>query len=304
MGADMGAGGGAAEQAKTAAERAAKLRRQLEYAERSERAWSAGAAGEARVAAILDTLQAQGWMVLHDVHWPGRPKANLDHVLIGPGGVIVVDAKNWSGDVQLRNGVLRQNGYSREREVGGVLQQGAAVAALLEPQHRRYVQAWLCMAAQPVLHGVTASGAQIQGIDTLRDAVAALPPVLDSNTIGAIHHYLTNLLAGSTSPPLLTTGNVPTGSADLAHSSGPAASLAQWRAVRDPADDPRTIRPPVTPRHRTVRRKKLGCLGVFFWFALMIFALGVLLNVLSQLSSQPQTTPIPAPAIASTLPAP
>jgi len=300
----MGAGGGAAEQARIAAERAAKLRRQLDYAERSERAWAAGAAGEARVAAILETLQSQGWMVLHDVHWPGRPKANLDHVLIGPGGVIVVDAKNWSGDVQLRNGVLRQNGYSREREVGGVLQQGAAVAALLEPQHRRYVQAWLCMVGQPVFQGSTATGARIQGIDTLRDAVDTLPRVLDPNTIGAIHHYLTYLLAGSRSPSLLTTGHVPTASADFAHSSGPAASLAQWRTARDPADDPHTIRPPVTTRSRTAGRKKLGCLGVFFRLALIIFALGVLLNVFSQLSPQPQKAPVPAPAIVSTLPAP
>ncbi len=300
----MGAGGGAAEQARIAAERAAKLRRQLDYAERSERAWAAGAAGEARVAAILETLQSQGWMALHDVHWPGRPKANLDHVLIGPGGIIVIDAKNWSGDVQLRNGVLRQHGYSREREVAGVLQQGAAVAALLEPQHRRFVQAWLCMVGQPVLHGSTASGARIHGIDTLRDAVTALPPVLDSNTIGAIHHYLTNSLAGSTSPPLLTTGNVPTAAADFTHSSGPATSLAQWRTARHPDDAPHTVHPPVTRRPKPSRRRKPGCLGVLFRLALVIFALGVLLNVLSQLSSQPQRAPVPTPAIVSTLPAP
>lgn len=287
-----------------AAERAAKLRRQLDYAERSERAWAAGAAGEACVAASVETLQSHGWMVLHDVHWPGRLKANLDHVLIGPGGVIVVDAKNWSGNVELRNGVLRQNGYSREREVAGVLQQGAAVAALLEPQHRRYVQAWLCTVGQPVLRGSTASGARIHGIETLRDAVAALPPVLDSNTIGAIHHFLTNLLSGSTSPSLLTTGSVPTGSADYVHSSGPAASLAQWRTARDPADHPRSVRPPVTTRPKPASRRKPSCLGVLFPPALIIFAIGVLLSVMSQLSPQPQRVPVPTPAIVSTLPAP
>jgi hypothetical protein len=243
-------------------------------------------------------------MALHDVHWPGRPKANLDHVLIGPGGIIVIDAKNWSGDVQLRNGVLRQNGYSREREVAGVLQQGAAVAALLEPEHRRYVQAWVCMVGQPVLQGSTASGARIQGIDTLGDAVAALPAVLDSSTIGAVHHYLTNLLAGSTSPPLLTTGHVPAGSADFAHSSGPAASLAQWRTARHPDDDAHTVSPPAGTRPKPTGRKKPGCLAVLFRLALMIFALGVLLNVLSQLSPQPQKIPVPTPAIVSTLPAP
>ncbi len=300
----MGAGDGAAEQARIAAERAAKLRRQLDYAERSERAWAAGAAGEARVAAFLETLQSQGWVALHDVHWPGRPKANLDHVLIGPGGVIVIDARNWSGDVQLRNGVLQQNGYSREREVAGVLQQGAAVAALLEPQHRRYVQAWVCMVGQPVLQGSTGSGARIQGIDTMGDAIASLPAVLDSNTIGAIHHHLTNLLAGNTSPSLLTTGQVPTGSSDFVHSSGPAASLAQWRTARHPSDDAHTVRQSVPARPRPRGRRRQSCMGFLFQLALIVFALGVLLNVVSQLSPQPQRVPSPTPAVVSTLPAP
>jgi hypothetical protein len=287
-----------------AAERAARLRRQLDQAERDERAWAAGAVGEARVAAILETLQPDGWLALHDVHWPGRPKANLDHVLIGPGGVIVIDAKNWSGEVHIRNGVLRQNGYSREREVTGVLQQGAAVAALLEPQHRRFVQSWLCMVAQPQLHGSTASGARLHGIDTLGDAIGAVPAVLDAHTVGAIHQYLTNLLAGTSSPSLLTTGRLPTGPSDLTHASGPAASLAQWRGARHPADDPHTTRRPATVRPHRARRKKPGCLGVFFRLALIVIALGVLSNLLSKPSTQPQRVPPPSPAIVSTLPAP
>lgn len=299
----MGAGGGAAEQARMAAERAAKLRQQLDYAERAERAWAAGAAGEARVAAVLDTLQSQGWLTLHDVHWPGRPKANLDHVLVGPGGVIVIDAKNWSGDIQIRNGVLRQNGYSREREVAGVLEQGAAVAALLEPQHRRYVQSFLCMVGQPSLQGATDGGVKIQGIDTVREAIGAVPAVLDPATVRAIHQYLTGLLAGEASPQLLTTGYVPAGPADLTHASGPATSLERWRTARDPADDPRTRRPHGS-RQRPARRTRPGCFGVLLRLALIIFTLTVLSSVLTQLSPRSQQAPVPAPAVVSTPPAP
>ncbi|MET3720802.1 MULTISPECIES: nuclease-related domain-containing protein [unclassified Arthrobacter] len=302
----MGAGDRAAEQARMAAERAAKLRRQLDYAEKAERAWAAGAAGEARVAGMLESLQSEGWMALHDVHWPGRPKANLDHVLIGPGGVIVIDAKNWSGDVHLRNGVLRQNGYSREREVAGVLEQGAAVAALLEPQHRRHVRAWLCMVGQPGLQGSTSSGARLQGIDTVREAISAVPAVLDADTVGAIHHHLTNLLAGTSSPPLLTTGNVPAGPSDFTHAPGPATSLARWRTVRDPAHDPHTVlRSAARPRAaRRTPKKGQSCLGALFRLALIVLALVVLTNVLSQLSAQPQPVPLPTPAVVSKLPVP
>ncbi|WP_306638310.1 nuclease-related domain-containing protein [Pseudarthrobacter siccitolerans] len=253
---------------------------------------------------MLEALESQGWMALHDVHWPGRPKANLDHILVGPGGVIVIDAKNWSGDLQLRNGILRQNGYSREREVTGVLEQGAAVAALLEPQHRRYVQAWLCMVGQPNLQGTTASGARVQGIETLPQAVAATAAVLDPGTVGAVHRYLTNQLAGGSSPSVLTTGHVPTGPPDFAHSSGPAATLQRWRTARDPADDPRTLRPSGTSRPKPEGTKKPGCFGILFRLALIIFVLGVILNALSQLSPQPQRVPVPSPEIVSTLPGP
>ena len=45
-----------------------------------------GAWGEQRTAAVLDPLLDEGWTVIHDLP---RTKSNLDHVLIGPGGVFV-----------------------------------------------------------------------------------------------------------------------------------------------------------------------------------------------------------------------
>src|SRR6478735_1410466 len=94
----MGAGDGAAEQSRLAAERVARLKRRLDEVEHSTKAWDAGAVGERMVADKLSELVPRGWYVLHDVHWPGRPKATLDHVLVGPGGVVVVDSKNWTGE--------------------------------------------------------------------------------------------------------------------------------------------------------------------------------------------------------------
>ena len=42
----------------------------------------------------------QGWAVLHDLAIPGS-QANLDHVVIGPGGVFVIDSKQYRGRLQL-----------------------------------------------------------------------------------------------------------------------------------------------------------------------------------------------------------
>ena len=66
------------------------------------------------VGATLERLRASGYDVLHDVHWPGRRRANIDHVAIGPAGIVVVDAKNWSGVVSAHHGRLRQNGNRRD----------------------------------------------------------------------------------------------------------------------------------------------------------------------------------------------
>ena len=62
-------------------------------------AWRRGAAGERRTARLLDPLERQGWAVLHDLAVPGS-RANLDHLVIGPGGVFVIDSKQYRGRLQ------------------------------------------------------------------------------------------------------------------------------------------------------------------------------------------------------------
>jgi Nuclease-related domain len=63
-------------------------------------AWRRGAAGERRTARLLGPLERHGWAVLHDLAVPGS-RANLDHLVIGPGGVFVVDSKQYRGRLQL-----------------------------------------------------------------------------------------------------------------------------------------------------------------------------------------------------------
>src|SRR4051812_33261348 len=76
-----------------------------------------GVQGEESTARILGVLSAEGWRVFHDVRWPGRAQANIDHVLVGPGGVFVVDTKSWSGHIDVKGGALRQDGKRRARHV-------------------------------------------------------------------------------------------------------------------------------------------------------------------------------------------
>jgi hypothetical protein len=63
-------------------------------------AWRRGAAGERRTARLLRPLERHGWAVLHDLAVPGS-RANLDHLVIGPGGVFVIDSKQYRGRLQM-----------------------------------------------------------------------------------------------------------------------------------------------------------------------------------------------------------
>jgi hypothetical protein len=74
-------------------------------------AWRRGAAGERRTARLLDPLERHGWAVLHDLALPGS-RANIDHLAIGPGGVFVIDSKQYRGRLQLdRSGRLWHGRY-------------------------------------------------------------------------------------------------------------------------------------------------------------------------------------------------
>jgi hypothetical protein len=63
-------------------------------------AWRRGAAGERRTARLLSPLERHGWAVLHDLAVPDS-RANIDHLVIGPGGVFVIDSKQYRGRLQL-----------------------------------------------------------------------------------------------------------------------------------------------------------------------------------------------------------
>ncbi|MGW3559194.1 nuclease-related domain-containing protein [Streptomyces sp. NPDC000963] len=64
--------------------------------------WRKGLAGEKRVGAELNRLARHGWRVLHSI--PLADRVDVDHLLIGPGGVFSINTKHhhnkavWVGD--------------------------------------------------------------------------------------------------------------------------------------------------------------------------------------------------------------
>lgn len=62
--------------------------------DRDPERWLRGAAGEEATAALLAELPGRRWIVFHDRAVPGSA-ANLDHVVVGPTGVWVIDTKSY-----------------------------------------------------------------------------------------------------------------------------------------------------------------------------------------------------------------
>jgi Nuclease-related domain len=62
-------------------------------------AWRQGARGERRTARRLRRLERRGYVAFHDLAMPGS-RANIDHLLLGPTGVFVIDSKQYSGRIQ------------------------------------------------------------------------------------------------------------------------------------------------------------------------------------------------------------
>jgi hypothetical protein len=95
------------------------------------RRWAAGAAGEERTAAALAPLSGRGFVVFHDVRLPGRDW-NIDHLVIGPRGVAVVDSKRWAARrVVVSRRHLRADGDRRDAAVDHVVWQVTAAARAL-----------------------------------------------------------------------------------------------------------------------------------------------------------------------------
>lgn len=65
-------------------------------ARRAAASYGLASATEQRTARALAPLAAAGYHLLADRQWPGSRRAQVDMVVIGPGGVFVVDTKAWA----------------------------------------------------------------------------------------------------------------------------------------------------------------------------------------------------------------
>jgi hypothetical protein len=137
----------------------------------NEAAWDTGAVGEEALAAHL-TSRCPDVLVLHDRRMP-RSRANLDHLAVAPSGVYVIDAKRYSGKIEVRKPFFGEPrlfiaGRDKTKLVEGLARQRKAVrAALAETVPEMPVHACFCF-LNPA-HQAGGSGLPLLRTPTIHD---------------------------------------------------------------------------------------------------------------------------------------
>lgn len=178
---------------------AERRRAKAEALLRSADAFERGAVGEESTARALAELPTMQWRSFHDVRWPGRRYANIDHVMIGPSGVFVIDTKAWAGDVTVADGVLRQNRRRRDRAVTGALHAAAAVVDLLPFVDPAAVQPVICLARDEALLGWSRE-VMVCSTANIATMISSRPTVLDERAVAGIAEVLATMLRAANDP--------------------------------------------------------------------------------------------------------
>jgi hypothetical protein len=133
------------------------------------RAWQRGAKGERQTARLLDRLGRDGYVSFHDLAMPHSP-ANLDHLVVGPSGVFVIDSKQWIGSVhQSADGLIWHNHYRLDRTLAALRWQAETLGRLL---------------GVPVAPLVCVHGAHLQHGGLRAQGVAIVPATLLRSALG------------------------------------------------------------------------------------------------------------------------
>lgn len=219
-----------------AAEMTAEAARLRDMEERISR----GNVGEQVVGGLLDQLPPDRWRVLHDRRKSRQSPANLDHLVIGPPGVLVIDAKNWSG------GRLRID--ERGMVVGGWRKDNELHSAKVDADVVRDVVAAWTGASPPVIgvlafvqdmalaEPVTHCSVVLVQRDQLLPWLASLPPTLAPSEVHALTGYLSGAFpprSRALSRPVTSSPSTPKAPAGAPTDWAPAGTAVQQAAERD-----------------------------------------------------------------------
>jgi hypothetical protein len=140
-----------------------------------------GATGEEQVGELLEELGEKGWRVVHDA---SLGRGNVDHILIGPGGVFTVETKSHPGPVRV--------GRMHGSVLGQAQAQRKAIEAIVEEHVEPLVvfsRAWV---DRPLSRR---KGVRVVPARMLLGYVDRQPERLDGQAVARAHARLARALA-------------------------------------------------------------------------------------------------------------
>lgn len=168
----------------------------------STRAWNVGAVGEERLGERLNEFASDTFRVLHDRRIPGT-RANIDHIVVAPSGVYVIDAKKYKGrpTLKVEGGLIRPRvekllvgTRDRTRLVDGVLKQVGVVREAVGSSTPIHGVLCFVEADWPLLGGAfTTRGIDVVWPKKLYSKLQAIGPVVPEG-ISELHRLLAQAL--------------------------------------------------------------------------------------------------------------
>ena len=146
---------------------------------------------------VLNSLPPD-WTVLHARHWPGRSFDVIDHLVIGPNGIFVIDSVGWTGEVVSTPDLLEVNGRSRLTALQGAQDSAREVALLLTPDVREHVFPVICLSREESVTGWV-KAVRVCSTTTINDLIESRPAVLTAVEVDRISRELDEALP-STQP--------------------------------------------------------------------------------------------------------
>jgi hypothetical protein len=149
---------------------------------------------------VLDSLSPD-WRVIHGRHWPGRSFDTVDHIVVGPTGIFIVDSVGWSGPVSFTPDLLEVNGRSRVAAVQSSHDIAREVALLLPSRLREHCFAVLCFARDEVISGWV-KGVRICSTGSLDELIEGRDLVLTDAEVDEIARGLDAALPSGYAAPV------------------------------------------------------------------------------------------------------